>query len=132
MTPYPYTIRLADTDAAGRAYFASVCRIAHEAFEAYMDQIDLGLHHLLAECDWGLPVVRAEADFRHELRLGFRVTVSTAVIATGTTSITFRHTIALEDGSVAATITLTHVAVSRATGAAIPLPPALDSLANSA
>ena len=76
---YAYRIKLADTDGAGRIYFAAACRIAHEAFEHYMDVIGCSIDGMIAERRYGLPVVALNAEYAAPLTLGQTITVDTRV-----------------------------------------------------
>lgn len=122
---YAYRIKLADTDAAGRIYFASACRIAHEAFEHYLDVIGFGVETILASHPFVLPVVRAEADFNIPLGLGETISVDTTVQSVGDKSATFRHVLYDGRNRPAVEVTITHAAVSKKTGKATSLPTAL-------
>ena len=122
---YHYRIRLADTDAAGRIYFASASRIAHEAFEALMEVIGFGIDELIQKGEIGLPVVHAEASFRQSLKLGNAVDVHTKVSRMGDRSLTFTHSFLSGSDSPVITVTITHAVISAKTGKAIKIPPAL-------
>ncbi|MBU1694514.1 MAG: hypothetical protein KJ726_01965 [Verrucomicrobia bacterium] len=43
-----FRVRMHDTDAAGIIFFTSQLRMAHEAFESFLDSVGLGLGTLLA------------------------------------------------------------------------------------
>jgi 1,4-dihydroxy-2-naphthoyl-CoA hydrolase len=122
---YTYRIKLADTDAAGRIYVASAVRIAHESFEHVMDVIGFGADRIIAKSPFILPVVRVEADYRRALALGETVTADTRIEKIGKRSVTFAHRIDNAKGSLAVRVLITHAAVSKKTGRAVPLPPAL-------
>lgn len=124
MNKYAVTIRLSDTDASGRIFFAKAFRIAHEAFEHYMREAGYPVSGMLGKASIGLPVVHAAADFREALHLGDDVTVSTSVASIGKTSVSFAHEIH-KGKALAVKIKITHVAVSNETGRAVKIPPAL-------
>jgi len=122
---YTYTIRLSDTDAAGRIFFAAAGRIAHDAWETWMETKGLPIAGIIRDAAWGLPVVQSATEFHKPLALGDRITITTRVAQVGRRSVTFSHQLHRADGSVAARVTMTHVAVSARTGKAIALPKAL-------
>jgi len=120
---YQYRIKLADTDAAGRIYFASACRIAHESFESFMDSIGYDVNSLISKHPFVFPVVHMTARYAHPLTLGESVVVDTRVKNIGKKSVSFDHKIAGKDGKVAMFVTITHAAVSKRTSKAVDIPP---------
>ena len=115
------SVRLHDTDAAGRLYFANQFRLAHEAYEAFMDSIGHGLPALLAKGRLALPIVHATADFRSPLRLGHQVTIEIRPLRIGKTSFTLVYRFAA-DGRTAGQVTTVHVAVDAKRGIKQALP----------
>jgi 1,4-dihydroxy-2-naphthoyl-CoA hydrolase len=122
MNPIPYTIRLADTDAAGRLYFAAAGRIAHAAFEEWIAALGYPLGPMIATGPVLLPIVHAETTFTRPLALGDQLTITTTVARLGQKSVTFDHQLRDTTNRLCATVRLTHAAVSRKTGRAIALP----------
>jgi len=120
---YPYRIKLADTDAAGRIYFASACRIAHESFESFMESIGYDLNSLISKLPFVLPVVHMVARYEHPLMLGDTVTVNSRVKNISRKSVSFDHIISGKDGKKAVLITITHAVVSKRTAKAVAIPP---------
>ena len=118
------SIRLHDTDAAGVLYFANQFRIAHEAYEAFMEQAGFGLGDVLKKGRIGLPIVRADGDYRVPLRVGDQLQLSLRLLRIGRTSFTLVCRIA-KDNRTAGHVTTTHVAVDRRTGRKTELPAAL-------
>jgi 1,4-dihydroxy-2-naphthoyl-CoA hydrolase len=117
-----YRIRLSDTDAAGRIYFASACRIAHESFEQFMEAIGFDLNAMINEMHFGLPVVHVDADYRASLNLGTAITIETTVKSLGNKSVVFEHVLATDSGEPAIVITITHAVVSKKTSRAVVMP----------
>jgi 1,4-dihydroxy-2-naphthoyl-CoA hydrolase len=120
-----YRIRLADTDAAGRIYFAAAARIAHESFEHFMEIIGFDLQAVITDAPFVLPVVHLEATYKQPLSLGDSITVETMVKSLGDRSVTFRHTLMTSKGEPAVEITLTHAVVSKKNARSMRMPPAL-------
>lgn len=125
MFHYHTTIKLYHTDAAGILFFGHLFMIAYDAFQEFSEQMGLGVGTILHNEDYILPVVHAEADFAAPLRVGDRITVQVRVERLGTSSITISYRFAGEHGNALGTAKTVHVAVSRETRAAIPLPRAL-------
>jgi len=68
MFGYNCVIRLHHTDAAGVVFFASLFTLAHECYEAFLDNVS-PLGKLLTDGDVLIPIVHAEADFKLPLRV---------------------------------------------------------------
>jgi 1,4-dihydroxy-2-naphthoyl-CoA hydrolase len=120
-----YRIRLADTDAAGRIYFASALRIAHESFEHFMEVIGFDVPRMLTTLPFALPVVRVEANYHASLKLGDEITVESKVSAVGKRSVTFSHTLITGKGRAAVDVTITHAVIAKKTGKSVAMPTAL-------
>ncbi|HMP74973.1 MAG TPA: thioesterase family protein [Kiritimatiellia bacterium] len=121
MFSHTATVRLHDTDAAGVLYFAHQFRLAHEAYEAFMEQAGLGIGGLLKKGTLALPIVHAEADFRAPLGVGDSLTISLRLQRLGKTSYTLVSRI-VRDGRTVGYVTTTHVALDRRTGRKRELP----------
>jgi 1,4-dihydroxy-2-naphthoyl-CoA hydrolase len=121
MYRYETRIRLADTDAAGVLYFASLLRIAHEAYEAWFQDAGLPLSTVIGERPYALPVVHADVDFKLPLRVGDRVVVDLRVSELGERSYTIAYGIEGPHG-LAGSARTTHVALDRDAKRAIAIP----------
>lgn len=128
MKPYAYRIKLGDTDAAGRLYFAAAFRIAHDSFEEDMNTIGMPIANMIKDAKIGLPVVHAEATYMAPLAIGDTVFVTTLVKKVGKSSISFLHEIKTASGDVAIKVQLIHVAVSPKTGKTVNLPARLRKI----
>ena len=117
-----YTIRMRDTDAAGLIYFAEQLRIAHETFEAYLDDKGLSFSYLLKTSPYMVPIVHAESDYRAPLFVGDKLDVQLCVDHIGTSSFTMRFDLTKEDGTTVGQAKITHVAIDRTTRKKIPVP----------
>lgn len=118
------TVRLHDTDAAGVLYFANQFRLAHEAYEAFMELAGASLPAMLKKGNLALPIVHAESDYRTPLRVGDILTITLRLHRLGKTSFTLASRISA-NGQTAGYVTTTHVAIHRRSGGKTPLPPAL-------
>ncbi len=109
------TARFGDTDPAGIVFFARVFEYAHEAFEDCLQAGDLPLQTMLAQADWAMPLIHAEADYRAPMRLGERLAIEVALASRSETSLTLAFTVrGADDGKTRATVRHVHVAVHRA------------------
>ncbi|MBK1646100.1 thioesterase [Thiocapsa imhoffii] len=108
---YDFEVRLHDTDAAGRLFFAHLFRHAHDAYEVFMDRLGLPLHTLIDAGEILLPLVHAQADYRHPLHHGepVRVTLRIAELRTRSFAVAYRFENA--DGVLAATALTVHLQV---------------------
>jgi 1,4-dihydroxy-2-naphthoyl-CoA hydrolase len=114
-------IRLADTDAAGVLYFASLLRIAHEAYEAWFENAGLPLSAVIRDRSYALPIVHADADFKLPLVLGDRVVVTLTVAELGERSYTIAYGLEVPQGLAGSARTV-HVAIDRTEKRSIPIP----------
>lgn len=114
-------IRMSDTDAAGVLYFAHQLRLAHEAYEAFLDSAGLPIRGLLAG-DCHLPIVHAEADFTAPLRVGDRVEIDVSVDSIGETSYKILYRFRKDKEVAVGSAQTVHVAVDAKTGRKRKLP----------
>ncbi len=117
-----FRVQLHDTDSAGRLFFAHLFRHAHDAYEAFMDQIGLPLDHLIRAGDTLLPLVHAEADYLRPMCHGDRVRVSLVVQEIRTRSFAIGYRFETPEGLLAATARTLHVHINRdgSPGSALP------------
>ncbi len=116
----PLKVRLADTDAAGRLYFAAWLQKAHEVFEEWMDRCGLPLSRLV-KMPVIIPVVECRAEYRLPVLLGDALECSLTLHELREKSFTVEITARRESATVA-TAQITHVAVQRQTGSPCTLP----------
>jgi 1,4-dihydroxy-2-naphthoyl-CoA hydrolase len=124
---YRTSIRLHDTDAAGHLYFASYLRLAHEAFEAFLDSADIGLGYILRESDYLMPVVHVEADYKRSIFLGEPVDVLVKASHIGKTSFSISYEFSEGDGEEVAAAKIIHVVVDKESREKRPIPKELYS-----
>jgi YbgC/YbaW family acyl-CoA thioester hydrolase len=121
MFEYETGVKLQDTDAAGLVFFANHFKIAHAVYEAFMESIGCGLHLIIRESAYLLPIVHAEADYKAALSLGDALTISVTADV-GKTSFTLSYDFKDGQGEMAARVRTVHVAVDKETGEKITLP----------
>ena len=125
------TVRLPDTDAAGILFFGNYFRLAHDAYEAFMDSIGFSLRHIVQEADFLVLIAHAEADYNKPLQLGDKATVELEVESIGQTSFVLSYSLKDAQNDVAAKVKTVHVTVDKKSGDKIPLPDKLrEKLAN--
>ncbi len=113
---------LPDTDAAGILFFGNYFRLAHDAYEAFMESLGFDLGRILRETDFRPLIAHAEADYKKPLPLGERVTIELTVAKIGQTSFHLRYSLKDSCDEVAATLETVHVAIDKKSGNKIPLP----------
>jgi 1,4-dihydroxy-2-naphthoyl-CoA hydrolase len=87
---YRFRVRLHDVDHAGMVFFARLFTHAHDAYEAFMASIGLGLGALI-EGGVRLPVAHASADYLQPLRHDEEIAVTLNVAQLGQTSFTVAY-----------------------------------------
>jgi len=120
-------IRLARTDAGGVVYFAEFAALAHEAYEAFLEEVGYSVRMLLDKGTMSLPVVDVAMSLTSALRLGDDVDVEVRVGHLGTTSFQTTYRMRCGDREVA-TAKLAHVCLDRASHRACPIPVDLRGL----
>jgi 1,4-dihydroxy-2-naphthoyl-CoA hydrolase len=123
---YETMVRLHDTDAAGRLYFANQFRLVHEAYEAFLHSLGYDLSEVLARGRIALPIAHASADFHRPLQLGDALRIELGVERVGRTSFTLRARLSA-GGHVVGHATTVHVAVRLPRGAKTTLPARLGA-----
>jgi 1,4-dihydroxy-2-naphthoyl-CoA hydrolase len=69
---YQRTVRFQDTDAAGVVYFANTLSMCHEAYEESLIAAGIEVWKFFSASAIALPIVHAEADYRHPAFCGDR------------------------------------------------------------
>ena len=115
------TIHLHDTDAAGRLYFAHLFRLAHEGYEAFMSSLGFSIADILNGKRYGLPIVRAEADYKLPLTVGDEIGLEIRPMRVGQSSFTILCRIT-HQGRTAGRVKTVHVAVDAKKGGKCDLP----------
>jgi len=115
-------IRMTHTDAAGIVYFASFLDLAHQAYEAAMEEAGVPLPRDLRGVPVMLPIVHAECDYEAPLHLGDRVSIDATVTRIGETSFSIGYTFTRQDGVRCGRGGTVHACVSNETRRSVPLP----------
>jgi YbgC/YbaW family acyl-CoA thioester hydrolase len=124
---FEYVLRLPfhQVDGAGVVFFAHLFTHAHDAYERFMESLDLSLDRLLLESCYDLPIVHAAADYRLPLRHGMEIRVHMWVDRLGDTSFTTAYDFIGAEDRFHAHIELVHCCTQRDTGQKRTLPPEL-------
>lgn len=121
-----FRIALHDTDAAGVLFFAHLFRHAHDAYEAMMARIGWPVDELIRERQLALPLVHAEADYRHPMRHGDQVDVTVELKDLGDRRFSLTYGFFSDDREVATALSV-HVGIEPRTGKSQALPTSLVS-----
>ena len=124
MFTYRTTVRLQDTDAAGILYFANQFTIIHEGYEEMFDEIGFGFARLIKKCDFFLPIVHAEADYKATLCVGDKLEIKITVLKIGQTSFILTYDLKRGRQRVGTAQTV-HVSINKKTKKKILLPSSL-------
>ena len=126
---YDRTVRMADTDASGVIYFASVQKIALEAFEDFLLSSGFELATMMLSGPLLMPIVHVEADYLAPVYVGEMLRVEMKLSKTGVTSFTLKYNIfSSEHDLVVATLTMTHVVIAKESKKSVTIPQELVSL----
>ncbi len=127
MYTYETSVRLHDTDAAGVLFFGNYFRLAHMAYESFMESIGYSFRTIIHEADYLILIVHAEADFRRPLYVGDRLTIDVRTGKLGRSSFSLEYDLKNEAGETVATANSVHVNTDKTTGNAVPLPEGLKA-----
>ncbi len=126
MTPYTHTVRFADTDAAGVAYFARLFDWCHAAYEEALQAAGVPLPEFFGGRSIAVPIVHAEADYRAPLRVGDRLHIHLQPHPRSESSFEICYRVERE-GQLCAAILTVHCSIDPTTRQRSPLSPALLS-----
>ena len=113
---------LPDTDAAGILFFGNYFRLAHDAYEAFMESLGFDFGRIIRETDFRPLIAHAEASYKKPLSPGERVTIELTVVKLGETSFHLSYSLKNAAAEVAATVKTVHVATSKKDGRKVDLP----------
>ncbi len=129
MRVHKYTVRMNDTDAAGRIYFADQFRIAHESFEVYLASIGHHFGRFLTEYPFMIPIVHAKADYKVPLFVGDNLRIELTVGRIGKSSFTLNYRLNREpDEILVGTVSVVHATIDKSTKLPCPVPEAMTKI----
>jgi len=118
-------VRLHNTDAAGLLFFAEQFRLAHDAYESFMESIGYPFAPLIRNSDFLLPIVHAEADFLKPLSTGDRLEIQVKAEKVGDSSFTLAYALMRNRSEPVGTVTTVHVLINKRDGSSLSLLPEL-------
>lgn len=88
-TPFVHRhrLRLSQTDAGGVVFFAQSLVIAHDAWEAVLDEVGFSVARIIRDGTFALPIVEANTRLLRPMRVGDDVCVEVTLEKLGTSSI---------------------------------------------
>ncbi len=125
MFTHQTTIRLHHTDAAGLLFFAEQFKLAHDAYESFMESIGYPFAPLLRTSQYLLPIVHAEADFGAALNTGDKITIQVTAERIGDTSFTLGYMLLRNGTEPVGSVKTVHVLIDKRTGQTLTLLPDL-------
>jgi len=123
VTSYHHSFRVPfdQLDPGGVLFFGHLFGHAHRAYEALLREIGFGLAALLEAGETALPLVHAEADYHHPMKLDDLIEVELEARAIGERSFTLGYRF-WKGEVLCASATTVHVAVETGSGRPLPLP----------
>ena len=118
---YQTTIKFHEVDAAGRLFFAHQLRIAHDAYEAFLESAGLPIAEIIRDRSYDLPLIHAESDYLAPVFVGDNIRVHLLVDRIGASSFTLAYQF-FNDQQLVGRAKTVHVAVDSGTGKKIALP----------
>ncbi|AFZ46981.1 thioesterase superfamily protein [Cyanobacterium stanieri PCC 7202] len=118
---YERKIHFADTDSAGVVYFARLLSICHEAYEHYLESLQVNLHDFFRHPSMAIPIIHGEIDFFRPLFCGDNIQVGLKAIALNPKTFEIEYTIEKKEQQVA-TAKTRHVCINPQTRKSQPLP----------
>ncbi len=124
---YRFEALLHEVDENGVMFPDRLLRHAHDAYEAFLKQRGAPLEMWIAQ-GVRLPLVHAEAEWRHPIRHGQATTLILSLSRLGDTAFTLGHRVQSVADETLAVVSTTHVHLSPETNTPAPLPPRLRRL----
>ncbi len=125
---YETSIKFHETDAAGRLFFAHQLKLAHDAYEAFLQTSGLPLAIIVLDRPYDLPIVHAESDYMAPLFVGDKIRIDLTVERIGNSSFTLAYDFWGQNGRPVGRAKTVHVAVDSKTGETMALPKEIRQL----
>ena len=119
---YQTRIRFHETDSAGRLFFAHQLKLAHDAYEAFLEASGLPLAVIVREKPYDLPIVHTESDYLAPLFAGDPIRIDLMVDRVGRSSFVLSYELYDRNQQNVGRAQTVHVSVDSVTGKKIPLP----------
>jgi YbgC/YbaW family acyl-CoA thioester hydrolase len=108
---YRFRVPMHHVDHAGVLFYANLFIHAHDAWEHFMRSQDADLAQLIADGQWRIPIVHAEADYTLPMRHGSEINIRLQIERLGRSSIGVVFIFIDQDGEQLAVARTTHVFV---------------------
>jgi YbgC/YbaW family acyl-CoA thioester hydrolase len=108
-----HTVRFAEIDAAGIAFFSRMYEWSHFAYEQALASVGLPLMELLESSEVLMPLVHSEADYKAPCRLGDELTIEVVIESSTQRSATWKFTFTGQDDILRGVVRLVCVPVNR-------------------
>ncbi len=127
-----HRVRLHEVDGAGILFFGQLFTIAHNGYEEMLLAGGFSLQQTIQQDDYSIPLVHAEADYHHPIRLEDQLRLTIEVERIGESSFTLLTRVDTSSAEGAylysAKVTTTHVTTRNQSGRPIPVPEPLLEL----
>lgn len=110
-----------ELDPGGVLFHAHLFNHAHEAYASLLAEAGCSIKTLLKEGKYLIPLVHAEADYLHPLRLDDEICIAVMPTAIGNSSLDFSYTFQ-KDGLLCAKARTTHVFLGKDKGTPVTVP----------
>ena len=124
MFVYQVKAKIHHIDAAGVMFFGYYFYLAHDAYEAFLEEISFAVENILQQ-DFLIPLTHAEANYRAPVRLGDTLTIELQIDEIGDTSFTVRYDISNQFSRPVANLRTVHTTISKRIPKPIDIPPDL-------
>ena len=119
---YRFRVPMHHVDHAGGLFFANLFFHAHDAWEAFMRNLEVNLAQLIETGIWRIPIVHTEADYTQPMRHGDQIVIRLQIERLGRSSIRVIYTFVGQDGEHLAVARTTHVFVNAVTNHSSEIP----------
>ena len=124
MFVYHIPVKMHYIDAAGVMFFGQFFYLAHDAYEAFLDEISFAIKDILPQ-DFLIPLIHAEADYKAPVNLGDVLTIGLQIEKIGRTSFTVGYQMTNQLGRTVALVKTVHTTISNQTRQPMAIPPHL-------
>ena len=124
MFVYQVKVKIHHIDAAGVMFFGHYFYLAHDAYEAFLEEISFAVENILQH-DFLIPLTHAEANYKAPVRLGDTLTIELRIEEIGNTSFTVHYDISNQFNRPVANVKTVHTTISKRIPKPIDIPPDL-------
>jgi YbgC/YbaW family acyl-CoA thioester hydrolase len=106
-------VKLHQTDGAAIVFFGNYFALAHDAYEAFMENSGFGFRNVIEKADILFLIVHAEADYKQSLPIGEAIEIEMTATKVGKTSYTLLYKIKNAAGDIVSTVKTVHATIYR-------------------